>query len=109
GNIKPLGITGTTRLRDLPNVPTVEESRYPGFEAYSWQGVCVPAASPDDVAQTLSTGFLEALNDPEVKRRLNDIGFELIATDGPSAERYAVEQYDRWTQFVKETGLSLTE
>lgn len=109
GNIKPLGITGTTRLRDLPNVPTVEESGYPGFEAYSWQGVWVPAATPDDVAQTLSTGFLEALNDPEVKRRLNDIGFEVIATDGPSAERYAVEQYDRWTQFVKETGLSLTE
>lgn len=108
GNIKPLGITGAKRLRDLPDVPTVEESGYPGFEAYSWQGIWVPAATPDDVAQKLTEGFLKALNDPEVKNRLNDIGFEVIATDGASAEQYAVEQYERWSQFVKETGLSLT-
>src|SRR5690606_39638456 len=109
GKIKPLAITGTTRLRDLPDVPTVEESGYPGFEAYSWQAVWVPAATPDDVAKELSDAFLKALNDPDVKKRLNDIGFEVIATDGASAERYAVEQFDRWTQFVKETGLSLAE
>lgn len=109
GKIKPLGITGNKRLRDLPNVPTVEESGYPGFEAYSWQAVWVPAGTPDDVAEKLSKGFLKALNDPEVKNRLNDIGFEVIATDGPSAERYAVEQYERWSKFVKDTGLSLAE
>ena len=109
GKIKPLGVTGTQRLRDLPNVPTVEESGYPGFEAYSWQAVWVPAATPDDIAQELSTAFLKALNDPEVKARLNDIGFEIIATDGASAERYAVEQYERWNKFVQETGLSLAE
>lgn len=109
GKIRPIGITGSQRLRDLPNVPTVEESGYPGFEAYSWQGVWVPAATPDDVANELSTAFLKALNDPEVKKRLNDIGFEVIATDGASAERYAVEQYERWSKFVKETGLSLAE
>lgn len=109
GKIRPIGITGSQRLRDLPNVPTVEESGYPGFEAYSWQGVWVPAATPDDVANELSVAFLKALNDPEVKKRLNDIGFEVIATDGASAERYAVEQYERWSKFVKETGLSLAE
>jgi len=109
GNIKPLGITGTDRLRDLPNVPTVGESGYPGFEAYSWQAVWVPAATPEAVAEKLTSAFLEALNDPEVRNRLNDIGFEVIATDGASAERYAREQFERWSRFVKETGLSLAE
>lgn len=109
GKIKPLAITGTTRLRDLPDVPTVEESGFPGFEAYSWQGLWVPAATPDDVAKELTDAALTALNDPEVKSRLNDIGFEVIATDGASAERYAVEQYERWSKFVKDTGLSLIE
>lgn len=109
GNIKPLGITGAKRLRDLPDVPTVEESGYPGFEAYSWQGVWVPAGTPGDVVKKLESAFIQALNNPEVKNRLNDIGFEVIATDGASAEQYAVEQYERWSQFVKETGLSLTE
>lgn len=109
GRIKPLGVTGAKRLPDLPEVPTVEESGYPGFEAYSWQAVWAPAGTPDDVAQALSAAFIKALNDPDVKARLNDIGFEVIATDGASAERYAVEQYERWSKFVKETGISLAE
>lgn len=109
GKIKPLAITGSKRLRDLPNVPTVEESGYPGFEAYSWQGIWAPAGTPDDVARKLSQAFIQALNDPEVKARLNDIGFEVIATDGASAEKYAVQQYERWSAFVKETGLKLAE
>lgn len=109
GKIKPLAITGTKRLRDLPNVPTVEESGYPGFEAYSWQGIWAPAGTPDAVAEKLSKAFIEALNDPDVKNRLTDIGFEVIATDGKSAEEYAVQQYERWSKFVKETGLKLAE
>ncbi len=109
GKIKPLAITGTKRLRDLPNVPTVEESGYPGFEAYSWQGIWAPAGTPDAVAEKLSKAFIEALNDPNVKNRLTDIGFEVIATDGKSAEEYAVQQYERWSKFVKETGLKLAE
>lgn len=109
GKIKPLAITGTNRLRDLPNVPTVEESGFPGFEAYSWQALWVPADTPNDVAERLGKAFIEALNDPEVKRKLTDIGFEVIATDGKSAEQYAIQQYERWSRFVKETGLKLAE
>lgn len=109
GKIKPLAITGTSRLRDLPNVPTVEESGFPGFEAYSWQALWVPADTPNDVAERLGKAFIEALNDPEVKRKLTDIGFEVIATDGKSAEQYAIQQYERWSRFVKETGLKLAE
>jgi tripartite-type tricarboxylate transporter receptor subunit TctC len=109
GKIKPLAVTGTRRLRDLPNVPTVEESGFPGFEAYSWQALWVPSDTPDDVAERLGKAFIEALNDAEVKRKLTDIGFEVIATDGKSAEQYAVQQYERWSRFVKETGLKLAE
>src|SRR5690606_11284483 len=95
GKIKPLAITGTTRLRDLPDVPTVEESGYPGFEAYSWQAVWVPAATPDDVAEELSDAFLKALNDPDVQKRLNDSGFEVIANHGASGGSPPGEQFER--------------
>src|SRR3546814_20704815 len=50
GKVKPLAVTGATRIPDLPNVPTVHESGYPGFEAYSWIGIFAPAQTPDDVA-----------------------------------------------------------
>ena len=107
GALKPLAVAGTQRLRDLPNVPTVQESGYPGFEAYSWIGIFAPAGTPDAVANKLTKAFQETLNDPGVKTRLTDLGFEVMATDGASVDRYAVEQFERWQKFVKETGLKL--
>jgi tripartite-type tricarboxylate transporter receptor subunit TctC len=109
GNIKPLAVTGAKRLPDLPNVPTVEESGYPGFEAYSWIGIFAPAQTPDKIADTLTNAFQKALNDKEVKQKLTALGFEVMATDGPAVDKYTLEQYKRWDKFVKETGLSLTK
>nr|WP_233208306.1 tripartite tricarboxylate transporter substrate binding protein [Pollutimonas subterranea] len=108
GKIKPLAVTGTTRLPDLPDTPTVAESGFPNYEAYSWIGIFAPAATPDDVSNNLTKAFQEALNDKEVKQKLTALGFEVIGTDGASVDDYTVEQYKRWDKFVKETGLSLT-
>jgi len=107
GTLKALAVTGEKRLPELPNTPTVAESGFPGFEAYSWIGVFAPAGTPDDVANKLTDAFQKALNDPGVKKQLTDLGFEVMATDGPTVEKYAVQQYERWAQFVKETGLKL--
>lgn len=107
GNVKALAVTGETRLPELPNTPTVAESGFPGFEAYSWIGVFAPAATPDDVANKLTAAFQKALNDPGVKKQLSDLGFEVMATDGPTVDKYAVQQYERWAQFVKQSGLKL--
>lgn len=107
GNLKPLAVSGDKRLRDLPNVPTVKESGYPNFEAYSWIGIFAPAATPNDTIDTLTAAFAKTLNTPQVKDRLEDLGFEVMATDGQSVDNYAQEQFQRWDNFVKETGLSL--
>ncbi|NYT84257.1 Bug family tripartite tricarboxylate transporter substrate binding protein [Pollutimonas harenae] len=109
GNIKPLAVTGAKRIADLPDVPTVKESGYPDFEAYSWIGIFAPAGTPDDIANPLTDAFQKALNDKEVKAKLANLGFEVMATDGPTVDRYAVEQYQRWSTFVKDTGLSLAK
>lgn len=109
GKVKPLAVTGATRIPDLPNVPTVQESGYPGFEAYSWIGIFAPAQTPDDVANRLTDAFQKALGDETIKAKLTALGFEVMGTDGPTVDRYAVEQYQRWNKFVQETGLSLTK
>jgi tripartite-type tricarboxylate transporter receptor subunit TctC len=109
GRIKALAVTGTRRLPDLPDVPTVAESGFPGFEAYSWIGIFAPAATPPATVKKLTEAFQATLANPEVKGKLTDLGFEVVASDGPALDKYAREQYERWSAFVKRTGLKVEE
>ncbi|MFZ2737413.1 MAG: tripartite tricarboxylate transporter substrate binding protein [Burkholderiaceae bacterium] len=109
GKIRPLAVTGTRRLPELPDVPTVAESGFPGFEAYSWIGIFAPAATPAAVLRKTTADFQATLRDSEVNRKLSQAGFEVMASDGPGVERYAHEQYERWSAFVKRTQLKLED
>lgn len=109
GKIKPLGVTGAKRLADLPDVPTVAESGFPGFEAYSWIGIFAPSATPPATVKKLTEDFQAALKDPEVSKKLTEAGFEVMASDGPSLDRYARQQFERWSDFVKKTGVKVEE
>lgn len=109
GKIKALAVTGTRRLPDLPDVPTVAESGFPGFEAYSWIGIFAPAATPAATVAKLTAEIQAALKSPEVSGKLTEQGFEVVASDGPALDRYAHEQYERWKDFVQKTGVKLEE
>ncbi|NNU45374.1 tripartite tricarboxylate transporter substrate binding protein [Ramlibacter montanisoli] len=109
GKIKPLAVTGAKRLPDLPDVPTVAESGFPGFEAYSWIGIFAPAGTPPETLRKLTEDFRATLNAPEVHTRLTQAGFEVMATDGAGAERHARQEYERWGAFVRNTKLKLEE
>lgn len=109
GKIKPLAVTGARRLPDLPNVPTVAESGFPGFEAYSWIGIFAPAGTPPDTLRKLTEDFRAALNAPEVHTRLTQAGFEVMATDGAGVDRHTRQEYERWSAFVRNTKLKLEE
>ncbi len=109
GKVKALAVTGSKRLADLPNVPTVAESGFAGFEAYSWIGMFAPAATTTPVLLKLSDDFRATLNHPEVYAKLTAAGFEVMATDGPGVDRYAREQFNRWSAFIKETGIKLEQ
>jgi tripartite-type tricarboxylate transporter receptor subunit TctC len=109
GKIKALAVTGTKRLPDLPDVPTVAESGFPGFEAYSWIGIFAPAATPAATVSKLTEDFQAALKSAEVSGKLTEAGFEVMATDGPTLDRYARQEHDRWAAFVKRTNLKVVE
>ncbi|GAB3769111.1 tripartite tricarboxylate transporter substrate binding protein [Ramlibacter monticola] len=109
GKIKPLAVTGARRLPELPDVPTVAESGFPGFEAYSWIGIFAPAATPPEVLRRLTEDFRATLMAPEVHGKLTQAGFEVMATDGAGVERHARQEYERWAAFVRNTGLKLEE
>lgn len=107
--LKALAVTGAQRLPELPNTPTVAESGYPGFEAYSWIGAFAPANTPAAVVKKLTADFQAVLNDPEIKSKLTQGGFDVQASDGPAVERYAKREFERWQQFVKNTKLNLED
>ncbi|KDC85813.1 tripartite tricarboxylate transporter family receptor [Bordetella bronchiseptica MBORD668] len=107
GKIKPLAVAGDKRLSDLPEVPTVIESGFPGFVAYSWSGMFAPAGTPADMVRKLTAAFQTVLADPEVSRKLNEAGFEIVASDGPALEQYVRSEYERWDSFIKANNISL--
>jgi tripartite-type tricarboxylate transporter receptor subunit TctC len=107
--LKPLAVTGAQRLPELPKTPTVAESGYPGFEAYSWIGAFAPAETPAATVKKLTADFQAVLNDPEVKTKLTQGGFDVQASDGPTLDKYARREFERWQQFVKATKLNLDD
>lgn len=94
GKIKPLAVTGAKRLPDLPNVPTVAASGFPGFEAYSWIGIFAPAGTPSETLRKLTEDFRATLNSSEVHGKLTAAGFEVMATDGAGVDRHAKAEHD---------------
>jgi tripartite-type tricarboxylate transporter receptor subunit TctC len=107
--LKPLAVTGAQRLPELPKTPTVAESGYPGFEAYSWIGAFAPADTPAAIVKKLTSDFQAVLSDPEVKLKLTQGGFDVQASDGPTLDKYAKNEFERWQQFVKTTKLNLDD
>lgn len=107
GKIKPLAVTGAGRLPELPNVPTVAESGFPGFQAYSWVGIFAPQGTPADTLRQLTKAFRATLDTPDVRRKLEEAGFEVVASDGPSVEHHARAEHERWSAFVRDAKLKL--
>ncbi|WP_458766371.1 Bug family tripartite tricarboxylate transporter substrate binding protein [Cupriavidus basilensis] len=104
GKMRPLAVTSAKRMPDLPNVPTIAESGYSGFEAVTWFGFVAPAATPKDIVVRLNTEFNKALQVPDLKKKLNDQGADVL---GGTPEQFgALMKKDtiRWSTAVKASG-----
>ena len=102
-------MTSAKRSKLAPELPTMAESGFPGFEAYSWIGIFAPSATPPATVKKLTEDFQAALTHAEVTKKLTDAGFEVMASDGPALDRFAASQFERWSDFVKRTGLKMEE
>ena len=104
GKLRALAVTSAKRVDDLPNVPTINESGYKGFDAGTWFGLLAPAATPKDVIAKLNAEFNKALKLPELSKRLGDEGAD---TAGGTPEEFASlikGDIPRWGKIVKESG-----
>ncbi len=108
GKLKVLGIAAMKRVSALPDVPIMPELGYPNMKSGSWQGVYVPAGTPRSIVDKLFAAFTKALGDPEVIKRLNDNGAEVITSKSPA--EFAVfmkEENEKWGKVVKDVGVTM--
>lgn len=103
GKLRALAITSTKRSPILPDVPTMEESGVKGVTVYSWQAVAAPKGLPVEIKAKLHAATVAALNDPAVRPKLLDLGFEIVASTPEQFAAFQAAEYARWKKVI-ETG-----
>ncbi|MFL6676397.1 MAG: Bug family tripartite tricarboxylate transporter substrate binding protein [Massilia sp.] len=101
GKLKALAVTGEHRAAVLPQVPTLAESGVPGVDVYSWQAIAAPKGLPKDVKAKLHDAIVGALNDPEIKNKLVEQGFEVVANTPEQFEKFQAAELARWKQVIE--------
>src|SRR5215470_5264244 len=107
GALRALAVTGSARLALIPDVPTVAEEGYPGFESGTWYGLFAPARVPREVAEKISRDAIAIMRDPDVQQKLNAQGFDVIASDAGTFAAHLRSELAKWSAVVKAAGLKL--
>lgn len=81
GKLRALAVTGETRAKDLPDVPTMAESGYPGITMHFWNGIWAPPRTPEGIVLKLNVAVQEGLNQPAVVTAISRAGFDPIVLD----------------------------
>ena len=105
GRMKALAVTAAARHPQLPNVPTTAEAGFPDLVVTSWQAVAAPAKTPRDVVAKLNEATVRALRSPEVRERMNQIGFDVVAGTPEEFGQFMKAELDRWTRVVERGGI----
>ncbi len=104
GRLRAIAVTAAKRAPELPEVPTIAESGYQGFEATTWYGLLAPAGTPAAIIARLNAEVNRALKTPEVRERLASEGGEAL---GGSPEQFASflrAEHAKWGRVVRESG-----
>jgi tripartite-type tricarboxylate transporter receptor subunit TctC len=104
GKMRAIAVTSAKRVDDLPQVPTIAESGYKGFEAVTWFGVLGPANLPKDLTTRLNAEIQKALNTPELQKKLGDQGADVAGSTPEAFGKLVRDDIVRWGKVVKDSG-----
>jgi tripartite-type tricarboxylate transporter receptor subunit TctC len=104
-NLRALAVTGAKRLSLLPDVPTIAESGYPGFETRTWYGLFGPAGMPADVVRKLHADTDKVMRMPEVANNLIAQGWDIAVSPPDQFSIVLQSELDRWSAVVKRAGI----
>jgi tripartite-type tricarboxylate transporter receptor subunit TctC len=105
GKLNGLAVTSVKRTTALPDVPTVAESGFAGFEDYTWVGVFVPVGTPKAVVTRINTDIETLLQQTAVREQLAAVGFDPVGGSPDAFTRYIKQEIAKWATVVRETGI----
>ena len=104
GKLRGLGIATLKRSQFLPELPTIAEAGYPGFEAVGWIGIAAPAKTPAAILDKLNAEMVKIINAPDVKERLSTLAFTPVGDSRAQFAAYIKSVIAKWGNAVKESG-----
>ncbi len=107
GRLRALAVTSGKRVSIVPNLPTVSESGLKGFEVLSWNGLLVPAGTPQAVVARLHDEVVKALKTPEINDRLLSLGIIPIGDKPEEFGKFIRSEMSRWSGVIKTAGIRL--
>jgi tripartite-type tricarboxylate transporter receptor subunit TctC len=105
GQLKALAVTDKTRIAELPNVPTMIEQGFPGFEVVAWYMLLGPAHLPNDVLARLNGEANKALNTAVVREKLASLGFGIVGGTPQDADAFVRAEMKRWAAVIEKSGM----
>jgi tripartite-type tricarboxylate transporter receptor subunit TctC len=103
--IRPLAVTSLKRVPEFPEIPTVAEAGFPGFEAPAWWALLASAKTPPDIVKRMNEELNKVLQNPEVAQRLSGQGIEISGGSVDKAKTFIDKQIDIWAKVVKDNGI----
>ena len=101
GKLRALAITSAKRSPLLPDVPTMEELGIKGVTVYSWQAFAAPKGLPADIKGKLHDALVAGLNDPAVKPKLLELGFEIVGNTPEQFTAFQASEFARWKKVIE--------
>lgn len=105
GKLRPLGVSSLKRNVLYPDVPTLDESGFKGFEALSWSGLSLPKGTPAPIVAKLEGAIKEVMNQPAIKQRMDSNGFVIPPLGIKPYEEFVAKEVERWTRVIKTAGI----
>ncbi|ARP94897.1 Bug family tripartite tricarboxylate transporter substrate binding protein [Bordetella genomosp. 13] len=107
GKLKAIAISKRSRMDILPDLPTIAEQGVTGFESGTWQGILVPRSMPDAVVQRLGAELTKIINQPDIKKKLNDQGAEVVTMSPAELDKFFAQERQRWAGVVAKADIRL--
>jgi tripartite-type tricarboxylate transporter receptor subunit TctC len=107
GKLRALAVSSPERSKRLPGVPTIAEAAIPGYEAYEWNGMLLPSATPEAVVAKLQKALVDVLKEDEVKQRFSDLGAQAIGSTPAEFAAFLKKEDAKWSEVIRKGNIKL--
>jgi tripartite-type tricarboxylate transporter receptor subunit TctC len=105
GAVRPLAVTRLNRSALVPDLPTLDETGVTGFELDAWAGLVAPAGTPPEVVAELNRALREIIEDPAIKSKLRNVGFEAFSSSPEELGDFIKIQLGKWAKMINDAGI----